>query len=96
MFVFDGKTPELKLRTVKARRNTRDKNENDKKMIAQRIILSQIKQQQLRSKLEQHSSSDGAEAVQSGKFASSFNPPTAEESNTASGDESCCPDLVPV
>lgn len=42
IFVFDGKTPELKLRTVKQRRKYREKSENDKRVTAQKILLSQV------------------------------------------------------
>lgn len=43
VFVFDGKSPELKWRTLQSRRRVREKGDSDKKFAARKILLQQLK-----------------------------------------------------
>jgi DNA excision repair protein ERCC-5 len=75
VFVFDGATPALKLKTVRARRSLREKQENSKRVTAQKIFLSQLKQQELRNRM------NPAPAADEGQYASCFRPPGAASTN---------------
>ena len=57
LFVFDGATPQLKLRTVQARRRKRNISEVGKHTNAQKLLLSIIKKQMLEEKIKGNSSS---------------------------------------
>jgi hypothetical protein len=48
VFVFDGQTPMIKKNTTSARRKFRDRGDQDKRALARKILLSQLKQGALR------------------------------------------------
>jgi hypothetical protein len=48
VFVFDGQTPMIKKNTTSTRRKFRDRGDQDKRALARKILLSQLKQSALR------------------------------------------------
>jgi DNA excision repair protein ERCC-5 len=80
IFVFDGATPTLKLRTVQARREKKSGHERDQRLVAQRILMSQIKQNLIKAKMKNKdatknmSSLDPSTSVPEGLYAPSFKP----------------------
>ncbi len=89
LFVFDGATPALKLKTVKARRKSQDnhvrfeslipnnfmtsKQDTNKRSAAQRILLAQLKQHAISSAMHSSEISDSASSS-SNNVARNFNP----------------------
>merc|ERR1711871_675317 len=52
IFVFDGATPMLKLKTIKARRTLRERQETNLRKAAQKLFLAQIKRKEIESKIK--------------------------------------------
>ena len=71
LFVFDGATPPLKIKTVQARRDRQQGYERDQKLVAQRILISQIKQNVIKAKLDKDKSIK--DVINDGKYSSTFN-----------------------
>lgn len=71
LFVFDGATPPLKIKTVQARRDRQQGYERDQKLVAQRILISQIKQNVIKAKLDKDKSIK--DVISDGKYSSTFN-----------------------
>ena len=84
VFVFDGATPILKMNTIRARRSMREKQEVSKRTTAQRIFLSQLKQQEIKNRLK----SAGVDTETTGQFASTFRPPPIDDNSGSSSSSS--------
>lgn len=76
VFVFDGATPTLKLRTVQARRERKSGHERDQRLVAQRILMSQIKQNMIKAKLSKDilKSVTSSAPTAEGLYSSTFKP----------------------
>eukprot|EP01031_Cornospumella_fuschlensis_P027510 gene27510-33229_t len=70
VFVFDGRTPQLKERVLERRRKTLEKSEANRRATAHKIILNQLKKHVLG-----HLNGPSIEAPQNTNFAPGFNPP---------------------
>lgn len=74
VFVFDGATPTLKLRTTRARKVIRDRQEGDLKKAAERILVSQIKQYIIQQKLNKDNEGQKNVGILHSKYADNFQP----------------------
>jgi DNA excision repair protein ERCC-5 len=75
VFVFDGSTPALKQRTMKARRKSQDDAEVSRRVAAQKILLSKLKQQAIKESL------GTSPTTNAGKFSNNFNPLSSPQTN---------------
>lgn len=94
IFVFDGATPTLKIKTVQARRERKSGNDRDQRLVAQRILMSQIKQNLIKTKLDKNAlksaisleSSTTAIAADNGLYAASFKPLKRQSNDQSKSD----------
>lgn len=78
IFIFDGATPELKLRTIKLRRKILEKNEESRRSTIHKLLLAQIKAQ-LKSSLQIEATKQADKNLESNVL-STFNLPQKQVS----------------
>eukprot|EP01036_Dinobryon_divergens_P026185 gene26185-34803_t len=72
IFVFDGATPVLKLRTIRIRKLIHERNDSNKRITAQKLLLAKLKKHAISQKLNKANSADSGNSNTA--FASTFVP----------------------
>lgn len=85
IFVFDGATPALKLNTIRARKRTGERQEQSKRVAAQKLLLAQLKQHAIKTAMDNENDSKINKPDTPSKFTESFVVPKSSSSSSAAG-----------
>eukprot|EP01041_Mallomonas_annulata_P004934 gene4934-9846_t len=91
VFVFDGATPMLKLRTTRARKTIRDRQEGNLRKAAERLLMAQIKQHVIK---QSQNTVDNKEEISPKQCVPTFSVPPSKGKKTLSSDTSKTTEIV--